>query len=150
MVSLDEREYKKIRVGMKALVSEQASPEKDVLTASILKVSPGIDTAQGTVEVTLALEKDMDIKPGAAVNVEIIVREEKGVTVFPRRYLSLSSGQPVVWTEKEGKAYPLLLSNLEYLNDWVKTTDLPPGTVLLDPKSLQKGKRVVPGKRRND
>ncbi|MGC8778678.1 MAG: HlyD family efflux transporter periplasmic adaptor subunit, partial [Candidatus Caldatribacteriaceae bacterium] len=146
-----EREYKKIRVGMNALVSEQANSKKEVLTASVLSISPAVDPAQGTIEVTLSLDEgSVSMKPDAAVNVEIVIREEKGVMALPRRYLSFQDDETIVWTAKEGKAYPLLLSNLEYLNGWVKIADLPSGTVLLDPKGLQSGKRVTLGKRRND
>ncbi len=151
VTSLDEREYKKIRAGMRALVSEQANPKKEVLTASVLSISPTVDPTQGTIKVTLSLDEgSVNMKPDAAVNVEIVIREEKGVTTLPKRYLSFQDDETIVWTEKEGKAYPLSLSNLEYLDGWVKITDLPPGTVVLDPKGLQNGKRIELGKRRND
>lgn len=148
VTNVDERQYKKIQPGMKALVSEQANPEKTVLEASISQISPSIDPAQGTIEVTLLLDDDtITPKPNAAVNVEIVVREEKGALVFPRRYLVEGN---VVWVEKEGKAYPQILSDVTVFNDWVKTGELLPGTVLLDPKGLRAGKRVTLGEKREN
>jgi|YNPBryulayer2012_1023412.scaffolds.fasta_scaffold14392_2 HlyD family secretion protein len=145
VTNVDERQYKKIKPGMKALVSEQANPGKEVLASSIVQVAPAIDAAQGTIEVTLLLDDSAgNVKPNAAVNVEIIIREEQGVLAFPRRYLS---GENAVWVEKDGKAHPQTLSDLTFFDNWVKTTELPSGTVLLNPNGLREGKRVTLGER---
>lgn len=145
VIRVDERQYRKIRPGMKALVREQADPQGEVLVASITGIAPAIDTAQGTVEVTLLFDAPLTgAKPNAAVNVEIILREEEGVLAFPKRYLA---DKDTVWVEKEGKAYPVRLLHFTPFEEWIRTTDLPSGTVLLSPKGLREGKRVVPGER---
>ena len=145
VIRVDERQYRKIRPGMKALVREQADPQGEVLVASITGIAPAIDTAQGTVEVTLLFDAPLTgVKPNAAVNVEIILREEEGVLAFPKRYLA---DKDTVWVEKEGKAYPVRLLHFTPFEEWIQTTDLPSGTVLLSPKGLREGKRVVPGER---
>lgn len=145
VIRVDERQYRKIRPGMKALVREQADPQGEVLVASITGIAPAIDTAQGTVEVTLLFDAPLTgTKPNAAVNVEIILREEEGVLAFPKRYLA---DKDTVWVAKEGKAYPVRLLRFTPFEEWIQTTDLPPGTVLLPPRGLREGKRVVLGER---
>ncbi|MEN3185987.1 MAG: HlyD family efflux transporter periplasmic adaptor subunit [Atribacterota bacterium] len=148
--SLDEREYKKIELGMKALVSEQVNTTPKVIPASVAKVAPAIDPGQGTIEVTLTFDEKVDIKPNAAVNVEIIVREEKEILLFPKRYLSFQGNQPMVWTENDGRAKAISLTQVEYFGEWVKAEELPSGTPILNPRNLREGWRVVLGERKEN
>ncbi|MEN3203803.1 MAG: HlyD family efflux transporter periplasmic adaptor subunit [Atribacterota bacterium] len=143
VTKLDEREYRKVWVGMKALVSEQAQTTREILPASIVAVAPQVDPNQGTVEVTLAFDEKVDIKPNAAVNVEIIVREEKDVLLFPKRYLTFQGSQPVVWIENSGQAHAIPLTKVAYFGEWVRTEELPPGVKLLNPRNLREGRRVT-------
>lgn len=150
VTSIDEREYKKIQVGMKALVSEQADSQKTIRTASISRIAPVVDPAQGTVEVTLVFDEAVEVKPDAAVNVEIITHEEKGLLLAPKRYLVMRNDQPAVWIEEKGKSQIIPLSQVEYLGEWVKISELAPGTVLLDPRGLREGRRIILKERRSN
>lgn len=146
---IDEREYKKITPGMKALVKELVSTGGRVFRAEVVRVAPAIDPAQGTVEVTLLFEDTVEnLKPEAAVNVELILGERQGVLVFPRAYLEESNGKAFVWLWNDGRATRKPLSSFTFFADWVVTEAIPEGTVLLNPQGLREGQRVVLFKRR--
>lgn len=147
VTKIDEREYRKVQVGMKARISEQAQATQEILLASITEIAPQVDPNQGTVEVTLAFDEKVDVKPNAAVNVEIIIREEKDVLLFPKRYLTFQGNQPVVWTENSGRAHAIPLAAIEYFGEWVQAEELPPGIKLLNPRNLREGRRVTLGER---
>lgn len=146
---IDEREYQRITPGMKAFVKELVSSGGRVFPAEVVQVAPAIDPAQGTVEVTLAFKDAVaNVKPEAAVNVELILQEYQGVLAFPRAYLEERDGKALVWLWNDGRAKQMALSSLTSLSDWVVTEALPEGTVLLSPQGLREGQRVVLSRRR--
>jgi len=148
---LDEREYKKLMLGMKALVSEQAGPREEMLTAWLDQVAPVVDPEQGTVEATFLLDRVPDsTKSGAAVDVEIIVQEEKGVLLVPERYLVARDGRQAVWIAQEGRASLIYIQNPTYLDGWVKVEGLMPGTAILEPAGLQEGRKIALRERRDN
>lgn len=148
---VDEREYKKLQVGMKAFINEQVHSEGNTFLASVSRISPVVDPTQGTVEVNLLLkEVPPHVKPYATINVEIILREEKGALTFPRSYLTSYGEQTAVWIEKEGKAHLLPLHNVVYVDNWVKTEEISLGTAILASHQLREGQRIILGERRKD
>lgn len=146
---IDEREYQKITPGMKALVKELVSSGGRVFLAEVLQVAPAIDPTQGTVELTLIFKDTVEnLKPEAAVNVELVLKEYQGVLVFPRAYLEESDGKALVWLWNDGRTTQRALSSFTYLADWVVTEAIPQGTVLLSPQGLREGQRVILSRRR--
>lgn len=56
----------------------------------------------------------------------------------------------MVWVEENGRAKPFYLSNFSYLDNRVKTEDLLPQTVIIEPQGLKPRRRIIPTKRRSE
>ncbi|GEM_PF-1196142 len=151
VTNLDEREYKKLKEGAKALIREQAEPQR-VFSSFVASIAPIIDSESGTVETKLFFESfPNDLKPESAVNVEIILREETGVLAFPQRYLVSQGEKTSIWTiDDSGKTRLLPLQKIERFDRWIITQDLPPQTIILNPDKLKNAQRVTLGERRSE
>ncbi|MGQ9474370.1 MAG: efflux RND transporter periplasmic adaptor subunit, partial [Candidatus Caldatribacteriaceae bacterium] len=107
IAKVDEREYPRVKVGMKAVVEQVLNLHRTTFNALVSRVSPTVDKTQGIVEVTLSLQENPpNLKPDAAVNVEIVLKEEKQLLLFPRRYLTFKENKAMVWIEENGRAKP--------------------------------------------
>ncbi|MCS7242010.1 MAG: efflux RND transporter periplasmic adaptor subunit [Candidatus Caldatribacterium sp.] len=149
LTRIDEREYQRVTLGMKAFVRELVSSSGRTFPAEVVRIAPAIDSTQGTFEVTLALREAAEhLKPEAAVNVELILGERQGVLAFPKTYLEDENGEARVWLWRDGRAQPQPLPSFTFFADWVVTDALPQGTILLNPQGLRKGQRVILFKRR--
>lgn len=100
VVALPERDLARVQVGQPARVVS-AYDEAIAGTGKVARVAPVVDTATGTVRVTVALDPGQRaLRPGQFVSVEIEVARHEGVVTVPRR--------AVVWEEGRAYAFQLL------------------------------------------
>lgn len=102
-IQLPERELNALRVGQPAALELEAWPDRR-FNASVLRVSPVIDAATGTVKVTLKVDALGRLRPGmfARVFLETAVRDN--ALVVPKAALSLESIGDTVYVASEGIA----------------------------------------------
>jgi len=89
-IQVPERELRKLRRGQRARLSVEAFPDRR-FEAEVLRISPVIDAATGTIKVTLDVAAEGRLRPGmfARVFLETDVREN--TLVVPKSALSLES-----------------------------------------------------------
>lgn len=97
VASLPERDVSRVALGQRAsLVS--AYDETRTAKAVVTRMSPVIDAASGTFQITLTLDADQDaLRPGQFVSVDLEVARREGVLVIPRDALLYENGTPVVY-----------------------------------------------------
>lgn len=102
VVSLPERDLARVQAGQPATV---VSAYDDAVsgTGHVLRVAPVVDTATGTVRVTVGLDPGQaQLRPGQFVSVRIEVARHEGVVTVPRRAIVWEEGVSYVFTLLEG------------------------------------------------
>ena len=102
-IQVPERELPRLHVGQSAYLTVEAWPGKR-FPAEVLRISPVVDAATGTVKVTLEIDGQMKLRPGmfASVYVEVDIHED--ALVIPRAALSLDSLGDTVYVAIDGRA----------------------------------------------
>ncbi len=100
VVSLPERDLARVAVDQPARIVS-AYDDAVAATGKVVRVAPIVDTATGTVRVTVAMDPGQaTLRPGQYVTVAIEVARHDGVVTIPRR--------GVVWEEGRSYVYQLL------------------------------------------
>lgn len=84
-VRVPERHVAQLVAGQ--LVHLRADDVVDVVDARIERLAPLVDPATGTVKVTVAVDRDVALRPGAFVEVEIVTDVHEDTLVAPRSAL---------------------------------------------------------------
>lgn len=104
VVQLPEKDLPRIRLGQPATL-EGAYDEQARAAATVELISPVVDAATGTVQVTIRLAPDQStLRPGQFVKVRLEVDRRDEVLTIPRRALLYDEGEPIAWRVIEGKA----------------------------------------------
>lgn len=90
--NIDERDHEKLKIGQRALVIYQNRE----LGGRVYEIAPAIDRTNGTIEVKIKLDQDMELKTDHTVNIEIIAEERKNILALKEDY---------VFEDDEGKKY---------------------------------------------
>lgn len=98
-----EKDLPKLKLGQRAYLHVEAFPETE-FPAHVLRISPVVDSATGTLKVTLEVEGQGKLRPGmfASVFVETDVHED--ALVIPRAALVLDSIGDTVFIARDGVA----------------------------------------------
>ncbi len=102
-IQVPEREIPRLRVGQLAYVEVEAWPGER-FSASVLRIRPVIDSATGTVKVTLEVEAEGRLRPGMFARVFVEVEKREAALVIPKAALSLESLGDTVFVVEEGMA----------------------------------------------
>jgi RND family efflux transporter MFP subunit len=89
-IQLPERELPRLRSGQSAYLTVEPFPDER-FAASILRISPVIDAATGTVKVTLQVRSEGKLRPGMFARVFVEVATRNDALVIPKAALSLES-----------------------------------------------------------
>jgi membrane fusion protein (multidrug efflux system) len=102
-IQVPERELNSLRVGQPAFLELESWPDRR-FDARVLRVSPVVDSATGTVKVTLEVDSKGNLRPGmfARVFLETAVRDD--ALVVPKVALSLESIGDTVYVAQDGVA----------------------------------------------
>lgn len=84
-VNVPERHVTRLQPGQQVLLTADAT--KTEATARIERVAPAVDTATGTVKVTVAVEGGATLRPGAFVRVDIVTDTRPDALVVSRSAL---------------------------------------------------------------
>lgn len=89
-IQVPERELPRLAVGQKAYLTVDAWPGER-FDARVLRLSPVVDAATGTVKVTLEVEGRDRLRPGMFASVFLQTDTHEGALVIPRAALALDS-----------------------------------------------------------
>jgi len=89
-IQVPERELPRLRIGQRAYLTVEPYPGTR-FDASVLRISPVVDAATGTVKVTLAVRALRKLRPGMFARVFIETATRPDALVIPKSALSLES-----------------------------------------------------------
>ena len=89
-IQVPERELPNLRAGQNAYVTVEPWPDRR-FQASVLRVSPVVDSSTGTIKVTLEVDADGKLRPGMFARVFVETAQHPDALVVPKSALSLES-----------------------------------------------------------
>ncbi len=102
-IQVPERELRRLGVGQSAYLTVEGWPDER-FDARVLRLSPVIDAASGTVKVTLEVDARGKLRPGMFARVFVRVDTRSAALVIPKAALSLESIGDTVYVAKDGVA----------------------------------------------
>jgi len=100
----DESNLALLRLSQRAVISAEAFPDQRV-DASISRIAPSVDPIRGTVEVDLAIEDELDLRPDMTVTVEIEVGRRESALLVPSWLIRDLGGEaPWLLVAEDGEA----------------------------------------------
>ena len=102
-IQVPERELARLRKGQPAYVTVEPFPGER-FKADVLRISPVVDAASGTIKVTLEVDAERRLRPGMFARVFVETETRAGAVVVPKAALSLESLGDAVYVATEGKA----------------------------------------------
>ena len=100
IVNLSEGDLQALHVGQPVVLTGSYNRDAST-TGEILRISPVVDEASGTVRVTIAVHNGVEgapaLRPGQFVEVRIEVDRHTDVMTIPRRAVYWQDGAPVAW-----------------------------------------------------
>lgn len=99
-VRVPERHVARLTGGQEAWL--RADELEEVVAARIERLAPLVDPATGTVKVTVAVDRDVKLRPGAFVEVEIVTDVHEDALVAPRSALVAEGRRWLVYRVAEG------------------------------------------------
>lgn len=89
-IQIPERDLPKLRLGQRAYLTLEAWPDKR-FSAKVLRIRPIVDSATGTVRVTLDVDAEGLLRPGMFARVFVETESRQNALVIPKAALSLES-----------------------------------------------------------
>jgi membrane fusion protein (multidrug efflux system) len=102
-IQVPERELPRLALGQDAYLTVEAW-RGERFPARVLRVSPVVDAATGTVKVTLHVEPDPRLRPGMFTRVFLETERHENALVIPKAALSLESLGDTVYVVADGEA----------------------------------------------
>jgi membrane fusion protein (multidrug efflux system) len=102
-IQIPERDLSKVRLEQRAYLTFEAWPDER-FEASVLRISPVVDAATGTVKVTLEVDARGRLRPGMFARVFVETDTRPDTLVIPKSALSLESLGDTVYVAANGKA----------------------------------------------
>ncbi len=99
-VRVPERHVARLTGGQEAWL--RADELDEVVAARIERLAPLVDPATGTVKVTVAVDRDVQLRPGAFVEVEIVTDVHEDALVAPRSALVAEGRRWLVYRVADG------------------------------------------------
>ena len=103
-IQVPEKELSRLRKGQTAYLNVEAWPDER-FQASVLRISPVVDPATGTIRVTLQVRARSKLSPGMFARVFLVTDTHESAVVMPKRALSIESLSDTVFVvNDEGQA----------------------------------------------
>ncbi len=102
-IQVPERELRRLRVGQTASL-EVVAWAGQRFAAQVLRLSPVVDAATGTVKVTLQVEGGGQLRPGMFASVYLEMESRPNALVIPKAALALDSLGDTVYVAEDGVA----------------------------------------------
>ena len=103
-IGIPERDLTRLSVGQPAIVEVEAFPGER-FRGRVLRVSPVVEAATGTIRVTLEVEREGRLSPGMFATVRLVTDVRPNALTMPKRALSLESLADSVFVVEDGIAY---------------------------------------------
>lgn len=102
-IQVPEKELSRLEKGQLAYLDVEAWPGER-FTARVLRVSPVVDAATGTIRVTLEVATEGKLRPGMFASVSLVTETHDDAIVVPKRALSLETLADAVFVVEDGTA----------------------------------------------
>jgi len=102
-IQLPERDLRRLRTGQQAYLTVESWGDER-FRASVLRISPVVDAASGTVKVTLDVDARDKLRPGMFARVFVEIDRRSRALVIPKTALSLGSIGDTVYVAADGIA----------------------------------------------
>jgi membrane fusion protein (multidrug efflux system) len=102
-IQVPEKELGRLELGQSAHLSVEAWPGER-FPARVLRISPVVDSATGTIRVTLAVEARDKLRPGMFASVFLEIDTRENALAVPRTALALESLGDTVFVAQQGAA----------------------------------------------
>ena len=103
-IGVPERDLTRLSIGQPALLEVEAFPG-ETFQGRVLRISPVVDAATGTIRVTLAVDRRGRLSPGMFAGVRLVTDVREDALIMPKRALSLESLADSVFVVEGGAAY---------------------------------------------
>lgn len=102
-IAAPERDLTRLSVDQPAFLEVEAFPGER-FAARVLRVSPVVDAATGTIRVTLEVDRQGRLSPGMFATVRLVTDTRRNALLMPKRALSLDSLADTVFVVEDGAA----------------------------------------------
>ena len=102
-IAAPERDLTRLSVDQPAFLEVEAFPGER-FAARVLRVSPVVDAATGTIRVTLEVDRQGRLSPGMFATVRLVTDTRRNALLMPKRALSLDSLADTVFVVADGAA----------------------------------------------
>ncbi len=102
-ISVPERDLTRLSVGQPAHIEVEAFPG-EIFEGRVLRISPVVDAATGTIRVTLEVNRRDRLSPGMFATVRLVTDVRAEALILPKRALSLESLADEVFVVQDGVA----------------------------------------------
>lgn len=103
-IGVPERDLTRLSLGQPAIIEVEAFPAER-FEGRVLRISPVVDAATGTIRVTLAVDRQGRLSPGMFASVRLVTDVRPDALIMPKRALSLESLADSVFVVEDGVAY---------------------------------------------
>lgn len=103
-IGVPERDLNRLSVGQPAILEVEAFPGER-FEGRVLRISPVVDAATGTIRVTLEVDRQGRLSPGMFAGVRLVTDVRQNALIMPKRALSLESLADSVFVVEDGVAY---------------------------------------------
>lgn len=104
VIGVPERDLARLSVGQPAILQVEAFPGEQ-FQGRVLRISPVVDAATGTIRVTLEVNRQGRLSPGMFAGVRLVTDVRQDALIMPKRALSLESLADSVFVVEDGAAY---------------------------------------------
>ena len=104
VIGVPERDLARLSVGQPAILAVEAFPGEQ-FHGRVLRISPVVDAATGTIRVTLEVNRQGRLSPGMFAGVRLVTDVRQEALIMPKRALSLESLADSVFVVEDGAAY---------------------------------------------
>ena len=104
VIGVPERDLARLSSGQPAILQVEAFPGEQ-FQGRVLRISPVVDAATGTIRVTLAVNRQGRLSPGMFAGVRLVTDVREDALIMPKRALSLESLADSVFVVEDGVAY---------------------------------------------
>ena len=102
-IQVPERELSRLKLGQRAELTVESFPDRR-FQAEVLRISPVVDPASGTVKVTLKVQGEGRLRPGMFASVFLEMANRPDALVVPKAALALDSLGNTVFVAADGTA----------------------------------------------
>ena len=103
-IGVPERDLTRLSIGQPAILEVEAFPGEQ-FRGRVLRISPVVDSATGTIRVTLEVDRHGRLSPGMFAGVRLVTDVRDNALIMPKRALSLESLADSIFVVEDGVAY---------------------------------------------